>query len=97
MSCDNELAPILKHGILEERQAEILTDGLRALLLEMSGYKTKVFEFVSSEHTNKNLMITAIKTSKTIDKQNIQNQIDLIKKQFGIKYHHLEKLLENKN
>jgi hypothetical protein len=57
------LREILKHGILEERQAELLTDGLRALALEACGYETKVFEFISSEHTGKNVMIAATKTS----------------------------------
>ena len=46
MNCSSELAPILKHGILEERQAELVTDGIRALLMEAHGYKTKVFEFI---------------------------------------------------
>ena len=53
------LAPALLHGIFRERQAEFATDALRALLLESRGYVTKVFEFISTEHTAKNLMITA--------------------------------------
>jgi SAM-dependent methyltransferase len=56
------LSASLKHGIFEERHAEFATDALRALLLEWSGYKTRVIEFISTEHTAKNLMITAIKT-----------------------------------
>ncbi|MBK9989631.1 MAG: SAM-dependent methyltransferase [Verrucomicrobia bacterium] len=55
------LADALKHGIFQERQAEFVTDALRALLLEWAGYRTKVFEFISTEHTAKNLMIAAIK------------------------------------
>jgi SAM-dependent methyltransferase len=55
------LASSLKHGILHEREAEFVTDSLRAALLEWQGYETKVFEFISTEHTAKNLMITAIK------------------------------------
>lgn len=55
------LAGALRHGIFQERQAEFVTDALRALLLEWAGYRTKVFEFVSTEHTAKNLMIAAIK------------------------------------
>ncbi len=55
------LAPALKHGIFQERHAEFVTDALRALLLEWAGYNTKVFEFISTEHTAKNLMITATK------------------------------------
>jgi hypothetical protein len=53
------LAPALRHGIFRERHAEFATDALRALLLEWAGYRTKVFEFISTEHTAKNLMIAA--------------------------------------
>jgi SAM-dependent methyltransferase len=56
------LAGALRHGIFQERQAEFVTDALRAQLLEWAGYRTKVFEFISTEHTAKNLMIAAIKT-----------------------------------
>ena len=56
------LAGALRHGIFQDRQAEFVTDALRAQLLEWAGYRTKVFEFVSTEHTAKNLMIAAIKT-----------------------------------
>jgi hypothetical protein len=62
MAASNEMAALMRHGILEERQAEIITDGIRALLLEANGYQTKVFEFVSTEHTAKNVMITALKS-----------------------------------
>jgi SAM-dependent methyltransferase len=55
------LADALRHGIFQERQAEFVTDALRAQLLEWAGYKTKVFEFVSTEHTAKNLMISALR------------------------------------
>lgn len=55
------LAPALRHGIFQERQAEFATDALRALLLEWAGYETKVFEFIATEHTAKNLMIAATK------------------------------------
>ncbi|MSU46128.1 MAG: SAM-dependent methyltransferase [Lacunisphaera sp.] len=57
------LAPALRHGIFQERHAEFATDALRALLLEWAGYDTKVFEFISTEHTAKNLMIAATKRS----------------------------------
>jgi SAM-dependent methyltransferase len=55
------LAGALRHGILRERQAEFITDALRAALLEWAGYETKVFEFIATEHTAKNLMIAAVK------------------------------------
>ncbi len=56
------LADALRHGILQERQAEFVTDALRAQLLEWAGYRTRVFEFISTEHTAKNLMIAAIRS-----------------------------------
>ena len=59
---DNALRAITGFGILEERQAEIVTDTIRALILRAFGYKTNVFEFISTEHTPKNLLISAIKT-----------------------------------
>jgi hypothetical protein len=58
------LAPALRHGIFQERQAEFATDALRALLLEWAGYETKVFEFISTEHTAKNTMIAATKHNR---------------------------------
>jgi hypothetical protein len=55
------LEPVLRHGILRERQAEFVTDALRSLLLETAGYEPRVFEFISPEHTAKNLMIAAVR------------------------------------
>ncbi len=82
---------ILKHGILMERQAELLTDGIRAMLMESRGYATKVFEFISLEHTAKNLMIVGVKTGQMRD---ISRELAEIKQQFGISEHFLETLLE---
>jgi SAM-dependent methyltransferase len=62
------LAPALRHGIFQERHAEFATDALRALLLEWAGYDTKVFEFVSTEHTPKNLMIAATRSARPADR-----------------------------
>lgn len=61
-----ELAPALGHGILEERFAEILTDGIRALALERSGYSARVFEFVDAEHSGKNLMLSAVRRAGAV-------------------------------
>ena len=93
METRNEMAPLLRFGILEERQAEILTDGIRALLLEANGYRTNVFEFISSEHTAKNVMITAITDTKQKAKQPLLDKIAALKSGFGIKEHYLERLL----
>jgi hypothetical protein len=61
------LREVLRHGILAEREAEIMTDGLRALLLEMHGYRASVFEFISPEETSKNLMLAAVRRAKPVD------------------------------
>jgi hypothetical protein len=61
LTAPSVLADALQHGIFQERQAEFVTDALRAQLLEWAGYRAKVFEFISTEHTAKNLMIAAIK------------------------------------
>lgn len=82
--------PMLKHGILLERQASLLTDTIRGLILESHGYKTKIFEFISTEHTAKNIMIIGEKSGK---KQNNHHTIQVLKAQYGIKEHALEKLL----
>ncbi len=91
MSARNELAPLLQHGILAERQAEILTDGIRALLLESRGYRTSVFEFISPEHTAKNIMITAVKRGHP--SADALRQVAALKESFGIREHRLEALL----
>jgi SAM-dependent methyltransferase len=88
------LKNILKHGIILEREAETITDGLRALLLEKSGYSTKLFEFISTEHTPKNNMIVGTKQSKTADLEKFGEQIKAIKDFYGIKEQRLENLLE---
>ena len=90
----NELSYVVSHGILKERQAEIITDTLRALIMESFGYKTKIFEFISTEHTPKNLMIVGKKTENLLkDKQLIYKNIAAIKNFFGINKHYLETLL----
>lgn len=60
------LADALRHGIFQERQAEFVTDALRAQLLEAVGCRTRVFEFVSDEHTAKNLLIAAVRPAGRI-------------------------------
>lgn len=59
------LESVLKYGILKERMSAIITDALRANLLESKGYETQILEFIDMEHTPKNLLIRAVKTGKT--------------------------------
>jgi hypothetical protein len=55
------LRPVLRHGILRERTADLVTDAFRALALRIMGYRTEVVEFVSVEHTARNLLIRAVR------------------------------------
>ena len=95
LKTENALSYITKHGILEERQAEILTDTIRSLILEAHGYKTKVFEFISTTHTPKNVMIIGEKV-KQADSKSLEKVAEL-KKLFGLKNHYLEDLLASAN
>ena len=92
---DSLLEPILNFGILKERQAEIVTDTIRALILESNGYKTKVFEFISMDHTGKNVMIVGQKRREAVDAKIYLDKVEELKKQFGIEFHYLEKLTSN--
>lgn len=67
------LSPVLKYGILKERMSALLTDGIRAELLESKGYSVQILEFIDMEHTPKNLLIRAVRTGK-------QQPVDALKK-----------------
>lgn len=97
--CQHELAPQLdepidglkgltKYPLFKQRQADLVTDAARALLLEASGYKVKVIEFVSTEHTSKNILIAAIK-SATVDRDLARRQYQSLKTSTGFSTHHL--------
>jgi SAM-dependent methyltransferase len=88
------LRPILQHGVHLGQEAEMLTDGLRALLLDASGYDTQVFEFISLEHTNKNKMILAVKRAQPKPPAEVLAQIAEIKQFYGIREQCLETLLK---
>lgn len=87
------LQPMLKHGIHMGQEAEMVTDSLRALLLEACGYDTQVFEFVALEHTSKNKMILGVKGTGPVKRDEILAGIKAIKEFYGIKEHCLESLL----
>ncbi|MCX2576198.1 class I SAM-dependent methyltransferase [Pedobacter sandarakinus] len=96
----NDVSFLTKYGIFLERQAEMVTDGIRALILEYFGYKTKVFEFISDAHTPKNVLVVGIKRTDNLKpteaaekKAEILAKIKDIKAYFGIGYHHLERML----
>ncbi|MFN5803560.1 MAG: class I SAM-dependent methyltransferase [Burkholderiales bacterium] len=87
------LRPILQHGVHLGQEAEMITDSLRALLLEACGYDTQVFEFISLEHTNKNKMILAVKREQSGSSDTALAQVRAIKDFYGLKQQALEQLL----
>lgn len=90
---ENDLEFMTRHGIFMERHAEMLTDSIRALIMEYYGYKTKVLQFISDQHTPKNVMIIGQRVG--IDKerqQQLLTKLKSIKQYFGLTYHHLEEV-----
>ena len=79
------LRGVLRHGILAERQAELITDGIRALALETAGYEAKVFEFISNEHTGKNVMIAAVKRDAVRDSSAVREELRALMEFFGLR------------
>ena len=88
------LRPMLQHGVHLGQQAEMLTDALRALLLEACGYDTQVFEFVSLEHTAKNKMILAVKRDRPAAKELLLQQVRELEGFYGIREQCLQTLLQ---
>ena len=89
------LRPLLQHGVHLGQEAEMLTDGLRALLLDACGYATQVFEFVSLEHTAKNKMILAVKRPQAAAPDTVLAQVRELKGFYGIREQCLETLLRS--
>ncbi len=87
------LRDILKHGVMLGRVAETLTDGLRALLIERSGYSVKMLEFVPVEHTPKNNMLVGTRLARPSDPARFDMQIKELKARFGIEHQRLDTLL----
>ncbi|MBT9487462.1 MAG: SAM-dependent methyltransferase [Rubrivivax sp.] len=89
------LRSVFQHGIHAEQQAEMLTDSLRALLLESRGYETRVFEFVALEHTRKNKMILAVRRTQPqpAAMAGALAQVGELKRYFGVTEQALEALL----
>ena len=93
MGTSETFKAITKHGIFEERQAEMLTDAIRSLLMEREGYITKAFEFISNEHTRKNIMLVGRKFKESGDAESINLEIKNLKESFKIERQELEDLL----
>jgi tRNA A58 N-methylase Trm61 len=87
---------LMRYGTYHERLAEMITDGMRAQMLEISGYRVKLFEFISDAHTPKNVMIVGEKRSKALSEAERAAMLESLvrtKKDFGIAEHYLERLL----
>ena len=87
---------ITRYGIFLERQAVMITDTIRTMILEYFGYKTQVMEFIEMEHTPKNVLLVGRKTSKNAQDPEILQQIADLKQQYGIEKHYLEEALDLK-
>ena len=89
IACE-DLAPIMDYGLLKERFAALLTDGLRAKLLEEQGYQVQILEFIDMEHTPKNILIRAVYTGKKAEEKTV-DRCDRLMNSQGT----LERLLRN--
>ena len=85
------LEPVLKYGLLKERISALLTDGIRANLLESRGYSTQILEFIDMEHTPKNLLIRAVKNGKKQNTEALKTMTEAINGELT-----LERLLTDK-
>jgi SAM-dependent methyltransferase len=101
--CQHELAPqienstqnaILRHGILRERLASIVTDALRAELLEAYGYQAQVMEFIDLEHTPKNLLIRGIKQQNMTKVEKAQENVSSLLQHYGLQEWAMLRFLE---
>jgi len=72
ISVPDPFRAVARHGILDERLGDILTDAFRAAILRIVGYRTDVIQFVSDEHTAKNLMIRAVKMAEGGSVESVQ-------------------------
>ncbi len=93
MSPPPVLRPMLRFGIQLGQEAEMVTDTIRAMLLEAHGYKVQLLEFIALEHTPKNKMLLAVKRVQPLDAAAIRGDLDALKAFYGIRHHCLETLL----
>lgn len=80
------IAPLLEHGLFKEHFSEWLTDGLRVLALEAAGYRVKVAEFVSPEHTPKNTLIAAIRGNTVAQRGEAMRRYESVKAWAGLRH-----------
>ena len=82
-SLPDALRLMTRHGIMRERFGDLLTDAMRAALLRQRGYRVDVIEFVSGEHTPRNLMIRAVKTGAAAD-SDVAADLAVVTQQWGV-------------
>ena len=87
------LEPVLKFGVHLGQEADMVTDAIRALLLEANGYEVQILEFVSLEHTSKNKMILAVHNGSRQPNTQELEQVQQLKTTYGIQHQTLETLL----
>lgn len=87
---------VTRFGIFLERQAVMVTDAVRALVLEYCGYKTNVMEFIEMEDTPKNVLLVGRKSETPVDKVSISKQISDLLEKYGIGEHYLWKRMWKK-
>ena len=80
-----EFGALTRYGLLRERTAAIMTDAIRANLLEYSGYKSQILEFIDFTHTPKNLLIRAVKSNiKKEHKEKMLEEVEALNKEFNL-------------
>jgi hypothetical protein len=79
------LQPLLRHGIQAAQEAEMITDTLRALVLESRGFAVQIFEFIALEHTARNKMILAVQKTDGRPAPESAEQIRTLMKFYGIR------------
>lgn len=76
---------LTRHGILRERLADTLTDGVRAALLRLQGYRVDVVEFIGSEHTPRNTLLRAVRTGSSAEDGTARQEYDDLVSAWGIR------------
>jgi hypothetical protein len=87
------LEPLFRYGIQLDRMTEAVTDALRCLYLEAYGYATRLQEFVDPEHTARNLLMIATRSSKNENRETLLQQAKKFQTRFGVKKQRLAELL----